>query len=78
MIPSTIRITTSGTATNRRDPSAMIGARTAASPMSTSVGMALLIMCRSLAFVTARCGTPRHLPAPRYALRPCIRVISKV
>ena len=28
--------------------------------------------------VTARCGTPRHLPGPRYAFEPCIRVISKV
>jgi hypothetical protein len=50
MIPSTIWITTSGTAMNRRDPSAMIGAKTAAKAMSTSVGMALSIICRQLAW----------------------------
>ena len=37
-----IWITTSGTAMKRRRPSAMIGAKTAASPMRTRVGMALL------------------------------------
>ena len=49
MIPSRIWITTSGTAMKRRRPSAMIGANTAASPMSTRVGMALSIMCVLLA-----------------------------
>ena len=44
-----IWITTSGTAMNRRDHSATIGARTAASPMRTSVGIAVSIMRRLFA-----------------------------
>ncbi len=44
-----IWITTSGTAINRRDHSATIGARTAASPMRTSVGIASSIMSRLFA-----------------------------
>ena len=48
-MPKTIWITTSGTAMKRRDHSATMGARTAASPMRTSVGIALSIMCRLFA-----------------------------
>ena len=48
-MPKMIWITTSGTAMNRRDHSATIGARTAASPMRTSVGMAVSIMRRLFA-----------------------------
>ena len=48
-MPSKIWITTSGTAMNRRDHSARIGAKTAASPMSTSVGIAESITSRLLA-----------------------------
>ncbi len=62
MMPSRISITTSGTGTKRRSPSAMIGARTAATPMSTSVGMALVIMRRQLALwppAVARLATSR-------------------
>ena len=77
MMPSRISITTSGIGTKRRSPSAMIGASTAATPMSTSVGMALVDHAPSTRPVAACCGTPRHLLATRYARRLEKRVTSK-
>ena len=71
-----IWITTSGTATNRRDPSAMIGAKTAARPMRTSVGMAPSIMCLSVRLVTA--PVPPRATSGDTLRAACVRVISKV